>query len=236
MKNSTLALLLCGLAACSQASEANEEEVAVTVYGEEFIEEGIPSSEMADGWSVTFDTFLVTVKDVTIADVTLTDFEPIDIANKTDGMGHTLATPTVPAGEHSGSQFTISRVEMAGSASKEGITKNFAWTFEQETHYTNCQTTTSVGPEERATFQITVHADHFFYDSLVAEEPQVVFQALADADSDEDGTITRAELEATGIGSYDPGNDDTVNDLWTWLEAQSRTLGHVDGEGHCDAQ
>ncbi len=46
--------------------------------------------------------------------------------------------------------------------------------------------------------------------------------------------LTRAELEAAGIGAYDPGNAD-VDDLWAWLVAQSATLGHVDGEGHCDA-
>ena len=47
---------------------------------------------------------------------------------------------------------------------------------------------------------------------------------------------TSAELEAADIGSYDPGSDAAGNNLWSWLVAQGRTLGHVDGEGHCDAR
>ena len=81
---------------------------------------------------------------------------------------------------------------------------------------------------------MTVHADHLFYDSLVSEEPELRFDALAAADTDMNDQITEAELAAAGVGSYDVGNED-VDDLWSWLVAHSRTLGHVDGEGHCDA-
>jgi hypothetical protein len=91
-----------------------------------------------------------------------------------------------------------------------------------------------VEKDATAIFQITVHADHLFYDSLVSEEPQLLFQPLADADADQDGDITTEELGATDIGAYDPGNED-LDDLWSFLMAQSRTLGHVDGEGHCQA-
>lgn len=221
------------LGACGD--EANEGDVTVTVYGEDFIELGIPAEEMADGWSVTFNRFEVTVDEVMVGGVEMPAADPIDISADTGGAGHPIANAVVPAGTHTDSSFAITRVELSGSASKEGMTKTFDWVFDQETHYSGCETTTEVSDGETATFQITVHADHFFYDSLVAEEPQVVFQALADADADEDDVITRAELEATDIGSYDPGSAGDVNDLWAWLIAQSRTLGHVDGEGHCDS-
>lgn len=232
-------LLLLSLAitlpACSE-SDAGDGEVQVTLYGEEFIEQGIPADEMADGWSVSFDTFTVTTSEVQIDGVTASDLEPIDISRPTDGSGHALTTMTVPQGEHSGSHFTLTRQHVVGSATKPGQpTMRFDWTLEKETRYSNCQTTTNVTSGQPATFQLTIHADHLFYDSLVSPEPQVLFQALADADSDQDGDITRAELEAASLGSYDAGNDDTVNNLWDWLEAQSATLGHVDGEGHCDA-
>ena len=115
------------------------------------------------------------------------------------------------------------------------MTKNFDWVFDEEVHYTECETTTSVTEGAASTFQITVHADHYFYDSLVSEDPILVFQGLADADADADGEITRAELEAADIGGLDPGSDGSVDDLWSWLVAQNATLGHVDGEGHCDA-
>lgn len=88
---------------------------------------------------------------------------------------------------------------------------------------------------ETASFQITVHADHLFSDSLVSSEPKVLFQPLADADSDGDGALSEAELVAADVGAYDPGSEDGIDDLWAWLGAQVRTLGHVDGEGHCTA-
>ena len=142
-----------------------------------------------------------------------------------------------PDGDHTGASFTITRVEVEGTATKGADTKSFSWVFDEPTRYVECETTTAVSDGGSATFQITVHADHLLYDSLVSEEPQVLFQALADADADADadGNITQAELAATDIGAYDPGSEDGVDDLWAWLVAQTRTLGHVDGEGHCRA-
>jgi hypothetical protein len=49
----------------------------------------------------------------------------------------------------------------------------------------------------------SVHADHLFYDSLVSEEPQLLFQphanANANADTDADGQVTKAELSVAEI-------------------------------------
>lgn len=230
-----LSLACCAALLPACAGEAGEGEVEVTVYGEDFIELGIPAEAMADGWSVSFDRFDVTVGEVTVGGVEIVEAESIDLSVDTEGAGHPVGSARVPAGDHSDSSYAITRVAMQGSATKEGVTKTFDWVFEGETHYSACETTTAVSDGGAATFQVTVHADHFFYDSLVAEEPQVVFQALADADADDDGAITRAELEAADIGGYDPGSAGEVEDLWAWLVAQGGTLGHVDGEGHCDS-
>jgi hypothetical protein len=121
-------------------------------------------------------------------------------------------------------------VVVSGTGTKAGVSKSFEWTFDTPTKYSNCQ----LELEEGQGFQITVHADHLFYDSLISEDPGVRFQALADADTDGDGVITQSELAATDIGSYDPGSEG-VEDLWAWLVAQSQTMGHFNGEGHCDA-
>ena len=86
-----------------------------------------------------------------------------------------------------------------------------------------------------AAFQITFHPDHLLYDSLVSQEPLLLLPALADADADVGGNIPQPGPAATDIGAYDPGSEDGVDDLWAWLLAQTRTLGHVDGEGHCRA-
>jgi hypothetical protein len=229
------ALIAVGAPGCGDEAQG-EGQVTVTVYGEDFIEQGIPAEAMDDGWSVTFDRFVVSVDNVIVGGVTMPAADPVDLAVPTDGSGHPIARATVASGSHSGSSFVIRQVEVAGTARRDGTTKTFDWVFDQATHYTACETTTEVSDGGSATFQITVHADHFFYDSLVAHEPQVLFQAIADADGDGDGAITQAELTATDIGSYDPGSAGGVNDLWSWLVAASRTLGHVDGEGHCDAE
>lgn len=227
--------LLLVLGACGSDNEsAGTGAISVRAYGESFIEDGISAEDMNDGWAITFERFEVTLGDIVVAGVALSDPGPIDVAASSDGDGHEVGNLSVEAGTRGQPSFTIARVEVSGSAEQGDRCKTFDWVFDAPTRYENCQTSTRVRQGQDATFQITVHADHLFYDSLVAENPQLLFEPLAQADTDEDGTITRAELSAAGIGSYDPGNED-LSDLWAWLIAQSRTLGHVDGEGHCEA-
>jgi hypothetical protein len=237
-KSPQLALLIPTLllAACAADDEGDTAQgnVTLTVYGEDFIEAGIPVSEMSDGWAVEFEKFVVTVRNVQVAGVILATPASVDLAEASNGDGHEIGSLPVRNGDHTDASFSITSVEIEGSAVKDDSIKNFAWSFESPTQYENCETTTTVEEGESATFQITVHADHLFYDSLVSEEPALVFQPLADADADGDGEITQSELESSGIGAFDPGNVD-IADLWAWLVAQHRTLGHVDGEGHCEA-
>lgn len=236
----SLILTLCvgALSACGDDDKdenKGEGTVKVTVWGEDYIEKGIPADEMDDGWAVQFDKFVVTVSDVEVGGVAIATPEPLDIAGDSDGKGHALGEGTVPAGSHSAPSFAVKKINLAGKATLDGVTKRFDWTFDQSTHYAECETTTVVPADGEATFQITLHADHLFGNSLVSHDPEVLFQALADADSDENGEITRAELEAADIGAYDPGNDSGIDNLWKFLVAQSQSLGHVDGEGHCHA-
>jgi hypothetical protein len=231
-----LGLLL--LTACGSdddgAVAADKGTISVRAYGESFIEDGIPAEDVDDGWSITFDRFEVRVRNLRVAGVRLDDPAVVDLAVESSGEGHELASAEVSAGAHREPSFSIDHVEVEGSAERDGTVKSFHWTFAEPTHYSHCETSTTVEPNGHATFQITVHADHLFYDSLVAEEPQLLFDAIAAADEDDDGAVTRTELEARDIGDYDPGNED-ADDLWSWLVAQHRTLGHVDGEGHCEA-
>lgn len=227
-----IALLSTALLSCGGQ---NDGLLSVTAYGESFIEDGIPAAEVSDGWAVRFERFTVHLRDVVVAATPLEVTESIDLTPASDGQGHAVGSTTVPTGQYGNAQFTIERVDVTGSAEKADQTKNFSWVFEQATRYEQCETVTRVGTEDAATFQITVHADHLLFDSLVAEEPALVFEPLANADSNSDGSITRSELEAAGIGALDPGNRDDIDNLWAWLEAQVSNLGHVDGEGHCTA-
>lgn len=233
---STLALLAipCLNLACS--STDGEGTVTVTAYGESFIEEGIPASEMSDGWKIDFERFDVTIEDVKLGGEELSDIESVDLSKGSSGEGHELGILLVSEGDHTDSSFSITHVDVEGQAMKGDVTKTFHWIFDQLTAYGECETTTSVADGGSTTFQITVHADHLFYDSLVAEEPDLLFGPLAKADENDDGKITEEELSSADIGPYDRGSDDDIDNLWAFLNGQAKTLGHVDGEGHCHVE
>lgn len=227
--------LLAALALAGCGGDEGEGKVRVTAYGEAFIEQGIPADEMADGWAVQFDRFEVHIQDVSVAGGQLKTPPKVDLTPASSEAGQLLGAVSAPAGTHTGAGFTIARVEVAGSASKGAARKRFQWVFDQPTRYAGCHNQTVVPDGGEAVFQITVHADHLFYDSAVAEAPKIRFDALAAADKDGDGVITQAELAATDIGAYDPGSSSGVDDLWSYLKLMVGTLGHVDGEGHCQA-
>ena len=221
------ALLVTLCCAC-----AGEGEVEVRAWGEDFIEVGIPADAADDGWAITFDRFEVSLRDVSIAGASLEDPEPIDLTEPSEGRGQLVGRASVPAGDYEDAEFTIVSILVNGTAEKDGMQKTFAWTFDIETEFHACETTIEVPRDGVGELQITVHADHLFYDSLVSEEPALRFDPIAVADADNDGEVTMDELAATDIGAYDPGNL-AIDDLWSFLTAQAQTTGHVDGEGHC---
>ena len=220
------ALLCC---ACT-----GEGQVEVRAWGEAFIEVGIPAAEMTDGWAITFERFDVELSDVSIAGSTLDDPEPLDLTEPSDGRGQVVGRATVPAGDYDDASFELVRLEIDGRAEKDGMQKTFAWAFDTAVAYKSCDTQTEIVRDGVGELQITVHADHLFFDSLVSEDPGRRFDAIAAADTDGDGEVTMAELAATDIGPYDPGNL-PIDDLWSFLAANAQTLGHIDGEGHCSS-
>ncbi|MEL6182331.1 MAG: hypothetical protein AAFS10_25470, partial [Myxococcota bacterium] len=125
-----------------------------------------------------------------------------------------------------------------GSATRGTESKTFTWAFATETTYLNCQTQADVEVNSEGVSQLTIHADHLFYDDLVSEEPNVAFDLVASADANGDGEVTQAELAQVDLSTqsrYQVGSA-PIQDLWGFIEAQTRTLGHIDGEGHCDTQ
>ncbi len=88
--------------------------------------------------------------------------------------------------------------------------------------------------------QITIHGDHLFMDSLVEMEPSLRFDAIAAADADHDGDVTLEELEAVSqtafeaLDHYDVDPDSGITDLRAYLTYLATTVGHIDGEGHCE--
>ncbi|MEL6338609.1 MAG: hypothetical protein AAFP04_05305 [Myxococcota bacterium] len=237
-ENSVLALVvrwalassLLVVAACGDS----EGEVVVTAYGEDFIELGIVADEVGDGWSIDFSSFEVEVEEVEVAGRVFEDLGTVELTVPTDGAGHELSRSAVDAGEFSGPRYVLGGIHVVGVAERQGVSKSFDWRFPARVAYSNCETTTLVEEGDTATFEITVHADHLLYDSLVAEEPSLFFDPIASADGNADDVITETELAEVDIGGYDPGNSG-ANDMWAYLTALVGNLGHVDGEGHCDA-
>ena len=255
-------LILSALLATSCADDARG-ELAVTIYGEDFIEDTIPAAD-TDGWQITFSKFLIVVDQIEAKGVSIQAPHAFDLTKKSSGQGHMVhlltgledgpikplsyrvsppSGPLTMGDASAADKLLLSQRKLSlyvqGQAVKGQDTKTFTWEFDSATTYSGCQTTATIKGGQRAMSQLTIHADHFFYDDLVSEEPAVAFGLIAQADADGDGQVTRAELEASDITAqerYQVGNRTDIKNLWQFIAAQTATLGHIDGEGHCDAR
>jgi hypothetical protein len=143
-------------------------------------------------------------------------------------------------------------VHVEGTAtSPEGVEKTFSWSFSPATLFQSCHgeqdgkevegvLVTNGGTQE---VELTVHGDHLFYDDLQSEEGAPRFQAYADADANQDGEVTLAELDDVPLytipkekGSYGTGALGNVNTLGQYVRTLARTIGHYRGEGSCDSK
>jgi hypothetical protein len=272
-RNLTIASLLSLTSVALLAGACTDDApgtITATVYGEDFIEEGIPADAFGDGWAVSFDKFLVSIGGVAAKagergrEVGDPGFYLVDLAQASGGEGHELATFAAPAGtyDHYGYRLASSAdaapvnvdaaaaaamkaagysIWLAGSATNGAATKTFDWGFTLKLTHAHCDVSEKIDGGA-ATMQATIHADHFFYDDAVSEEPGVAFDLVAASDDDGDGAVTLDELELTDlraetryqVGSNKaPDGSDIVN-LRQYIEYQATTLGHINGEGHCE--
>jgi hypothetical protein len=256
-------LCLLALAACGGGEDPGTLEVRI--YGEEFIEEGIPAAAFEDGWAVSFDRFLVAVGGVraargdgtpAISDDTVRVF---DLAPSSSGDGVVVLSAAVAGGAYDHVEYSIRPATAAavagnaaaadvslmrdggyslyieGTATRGGESVDIVWGFTNTTRYTECRSAAVVDGGS-AVAQITVHGDHLFFDDLFAEEPLMKFDLVASADADEDGMVTVAELAGVDISAradYGVGSED-IDDLGAFIAYQTGTVGHIDGEGHCE--
>ncbi len=206
--------------------------LAISIYGEEFIEDEIPAAEFSDGWAVDYDQFLVSVGQISAADGA--DAEPgladasyriFDMTDPTDGAGHRVMSAEVDGGLYDHLDYHIApatdavagnvdqadvdfmssgglSVYVAGTATNGVVTKTFAWEFSKATSYVDCESNADIDGGE-AGIEITIHGDHLFYDDLISHEPHLSFDVVAEADADSDGEITAAELAAFDISTQE---------------------------------
>jgi hypothetical protein len=253
---------LPALSSCDDAADG-EGTLALEIWGEEYIETGIPAAEFADGWAVTFDRFLVNVGQIGVAEegaapaleepgyrvFDLVAAEgPVSISSVTapaGTYGHTAYT-VAPAGADSAAgnateadlQLLVDggwSVFVEGSATDGTDTVTFAWGFGNQTVYDPCHSVGALADGGAVAVQLTIHGDHLFYDSAASETPELRFADIALADADGDGEVTPAELAAYDITALpDYGVGSLdIDNLWDYIEHMTSTLGHIDGEGHC---
>lgn len=270
LRTLTIITIACTAACAGDAAGT----ITSTVYGEDFIEEGIPAAAFEDGWAVTFDKFLVSIGGVAAkagegaAEVGASGFFLVDLAQASGGAGHELATYDAPGGtyDHYGYRIApaagatavnVSAADAAamttagysiwlqGRATKGAVTKQLDWGFTMKLAHAHCELSEQLDGGH-LTIQSTIHADHLFYDDAVSEEPNVAFQLVADADGaaggPADGAVTLAELAAVDIraqtryqvgSNRDPAGGAIVN-LRQYIEHMATTVGHINGEGHCE--
>lgn len=248
MKRSTNALmtgltLACALAlsACDQGGETGK--VSVRVWGEGYIENGVPEGDVEDGWKVDFERFDTEIKDVKVGgEKVKLESSKIDVTKKSKNdkageRGQEIGSVEVQEGRHSKAEFTVVKTTVEGKATKGDKTVTFKWVFDEPVRYFNCRSETKVKAGSDASFEITMHADHYLYDTLTGhEDPKLYFGPIAAADADEDGTITQEELEKAEISDdFDTGSK-KVKNMWSWLIEQNATVAHTDGEGHCSTE
>ncbi|MGK0361598.1 MAG: hypothetical protein ACI9U2_003916 [Bradymonadia bacterium] len=263
----TLLTALIAFAACDDATDDATEDAPsraheLTVYGEDFVEDHIPADE-SDGWRIEFARLVVIVQAVQAGDDGLPGTYAVELTADSGGVGHAIGVLAngpyarldyriAPASAASASALTAINITdpdlapmlaaghsiwLQGEARKGDVVKTFDWGFDTDTTYSNCETAPAEVDAKTVRSTLTIHADHFFFDDLVSDEPAVAFEQIALADADDDGVVTLDELAAvdiTGFANYQVGSRDDVTDLRAFIEAQSTQLGHIDGEGHCD--
>lgn len=265
----TLALLSPAilLAGCDDDEGSNNDPnvLELRIWGEPFVDDGIPAEEFVDGWAVEFNELVVSVTSVEIGSQSvLTQAIAIDLASSESAGGVALPAAALGNGSYTEASYRIAPIvedATAINASAETITamrergasvyvdatatrgestKQMRLFFDTDTLYSPCEIDLSFTGGDEGTAEMTIHADHFFYDSLVSDEPGLAFDVIADADEqgDADGIVTEEELSAydiTALEDYQVGNFD-IDNLYDYLAAQTATLGHINGEGHCDGE
>ncbi len=250
---SQLAVALVALLAACQS------QLDLSVYGEAFVEEGIPAVEVSDGWRVEFEEFVIAVTDVRIDGddaVELDGTWVFDLTQPSDGAGHHLASVPVGRGEYGTLEYRFARPtgEVQGNATDAQVARAIETGAALLVEATATRDDRTVqlslafpldqghrcdleAQRDRAGAEITIHADHLLLDDL-AVDPKVAVSLIADADNDDDGIVTTTELAAVDITTearYQTGGLH-IDDLHRYIGHLALTMGHVNGEGDCQPQ
>lgn len=186
-------------------------------------------------WDVVeFETPITTASATRDPSVPQADFDAMVAGGCTYLIAGTLSAP---AGESC----------VPGSACMPNGSIDFRFCIPAPTHFGPCSTPDglpglTVNDGLTTSSAITMHGDHPFFSSFPAGEELVARRAqwLANCDTDLDGTVTQAELEAADAAAIFTSPDyslagapSAITDPWQFLIAQVKTQGHWNGEGEC---
>lgn len=166
-------------------------------------------------------------------------------------VGYALAPvdASSSAGNATAADVTLMRagsyaVYVEGTASKAGVADvRFRWGFTGRTDFSDCHDSTeqpgvAVPTSGTASMQLTLHGDHLFYDDLQSPDARLRFDAIAAADANGDREVTLDELGAVQLTTlpmtqYSTGPLPNVRTLRDFVTHLVSTVGHFNGEGHC---
>ncbi len=170
-----LGSLVTTLVACGSDASLGKGTLAFTTYGEDYIEREIPSADVEDGWTIRFDSFLVSIGELTVgepnAEPALRMPNAMLVSMKTPGDKPLITFQEVPAKAYTKVSYAISPVTeqtslgpgasaddkarmtrdghamyVAGSLTRGSEKKSFAWGFSSRTRYADCKA--SVGGKD----------------------------------------------------------------------------------------
>ncbi len=147
-------------------------------------------------------------------------------------------------------------IHLEATAEKDGVARTLAWGFDERVLNRGCVNgdetlgvVVAAGAVTEA--QITLHWDHLFFDSLVLDEAAMRFDAMS-AVADASGAVTLDALNGQRLADlrdaegepllddasmpvvYDPGSAPLPEPtLLHHVRALVTTVGHWNGEGHC---
>lgn len=171
---------------------------------------------------------------------------PVD-ASAGLGPGVTADVRTTMAGASTWLQAT---------ATKGGRTIRLDWRFREGWQYSECQ-----GPETRpgagfvvasggtTTLRLSLHGDHWYWQTLGQEGSPTRFDPIANADTmaapyrgNGDNAVTLEELDLVNLadvptvdGVFNPAGR-PVTTLGAYMRASTGTNGHIDGDGVCSSR
>ncbi|MBK8997058.1 MAG: hypothetical protein IPM35_15100 [Myxococcales bacterium] len=164
-----ISLVPCVLACGSEQDAAGGHgNVEITAWGEDYIESGLPAEGFADGWSVTYQKFLVSIGQIVVADSKgtiageLPELQVLDMtrpgphtlgtlanlpAKNWDRMSYAIAPPGATAQVHAtATSADLELLQQKGygvyfeaTAKKGTLEKSLSWGFTQKTTYKECK-------------------------------------------------------------------------------------------------